>query len=111
MVLLTMTPAIVGGLSKIDGSRDQQPEATEDASEATQTPDEVSLEEPETGKPISHGQIVNLWKKLRAQGDSSHSLEELLRGARIYIPPPAPKPEPVSFPMTGCTITYHEVIH
>ncbi|KAM0428892.1 hypothetical protein ACHAPT_006692 [Fusarium lateritium] len=60
----------------------------------SQQPDEPSIDDPEIGKPISHGQIVNLWKKLRAQDNSTYTLEHLLRGASVYIPPPPPKPEP-----------------
>lgn len=80
MVLLTMTSSIAEGLKQLD-------EAYNDA-HAT-GPAEAA-----PGKPISHGQIVDLWKKL-ASDDGSHSLERLLRGAQVYIPPPQPKPEPV----------------
>lgn len=92
MVLLTMTPSIVDGLRKVEAEQDEGRRAvahTEDASAAASS--EPPLEDPAVGKPISHGQIVDLWQKLRP----SSSLEQLLQGARVYIPPPPPKPEPV----------------
>lgn len=87
MVLLTMTPSIVEAVQKLEGgdsSRSQDETATE-----------PTLTDPAVGKPISHGQIIDLWKRLRANGHSGQSLEGLLRGAAIYSPPPPPKPEPV----------------
>lgn len=98
MVLLTMTPSIVEGLRKL-----QQPQAPteeleteEEVTSPAKDSKEPSLEDPEVGKPISHGQIVDLWKKLKETEDSAYSLEQLLRGAHVYVPPPPPKPEPVS---------------
>ncbi|OAQ71826.1 ATPase, vacuolar ER assembly factor, Vma12 [Purpureocillium lilacinum] len=91
MVLLTMTPSIVDGLRKVEAEQDEGRRATaqsKDASAAASS--EPSLEDPAVGKPISHGQIVDLWQKLRP----SSNLEQLLQGARVYIPPPPPKPEP-----------------
>ncbi|KAL3952058.1 hypothetical protein ACCO45_013775 [Purpureocillium lilacinum] len=91
MVLLTMTPSIVDGLRKVEAEHNDSRHAvahTEDASAAASSG--PSLEDPAVGKPISHGQIVDLWQKLRP----SSSLEQLLQGARVYIPPPPPKPEP-----------------
>jgi hypothetical protein len=99
MVLLTITPSIVEALAIKEPSNPEAVEAHHDDNEIdapSQKPDEPSLDEPEVGKPIFHGQIVNLWKNLKAQGNSSYTLEQLLRGASIYIPPPPPKPEPVS---------------
>ena len=97
MVLLTMTAAIVDALK----SSPEEPDKTPNADE-TRTSNEVAstrqpaLSEPEVGKPISHGQIVDLWKRLQAaQAGSSPSLELLLRGAHVYIQPPPPKKEPV----------------
>lgn len=48
------------------------------------------------GKPIHHGQVVELWKGLKAKCETKYTLEDLLRGSKVYVPPPAPKPEPVS---------------
>ncbi|KAJ4190939.1 hypothetical protein NW755_005154 [Fusarium falciforme] len=97
MVLLTITPSIVEALAIKESSKSEAVEAHHDDNEtdaASQKPDEPSLDEPEVGKPIYHGQIVDLWKNLKTQGNSSYTLEQLLRGASIYIPPPPPKPEP-----------------
>lgn len=90
MVLLTMTPSIVEGL-EIRG--DVTPAASESESNAAH--EEPSLEAPAPGKPISHGQILDLWRHLR-DDHADYTLEKLLLGARVYITPPPPKPEPVS---------------
>ena len=83
MVLLTMTPSIVEGLKSLPKKH-----------EASQ-PD-PSLEDPSVGKPIAHSQVVNLWHQLKNDKDSTpSSLENLLRGSRIYVAAPPPKPEPV----------------
>ncbi|KAH7159631.1 endoplasmic reticulum-based factor for assembly of V-ATPase-domain-containing protein [Dactylonectria estremocensis] len=96
MVLLTMTPSIVEALTLHATPKRPAPAQKDD--ETTPSPqvttDEPSLDEPTIGKPISHGQIVDLWRNLKSQGDSAHSLEQLLRGANVYISPPPPKPEP-----------------
>lgn len=99
MVLLTMTPSIVEALGKLDAPKPTQQSETADSDEPTESShiltEEPSLDNPEVGKPIYHGQIIQLWQQLRAQSES-HPLEQLLRGANIYIPPSPPKPEPVS---------------
>jgi hypothetical protein len=56
---------------------------------------EPSLSNPTLGNPISHGQVIDLWKELKARNLSPRSLDSLLRGARVYVPPPKPKPDPV----------------
>lgn len=91
-----MTLSIVEGLQKFEQPMESR---RSDGSEAETSPEnktaEPSLENPEVGKPISHGQVVDLWKQLQAAGHSTYTLEQLLRGANVYIPPPPPKPEPV----------------
>ncbi|TVY22943.1 hypothetical protein LHYA1_G008438 [Lachnellula hyalina] len=57
---------------------------------------EPSLENPKVGNPISHGQVIDLSRQLKAQGLSPCSLEILLKGVRVYIPPPPAKKEPTS---------------
>ena len=57
--------------------------------------EEPSLSNPKLGNPISHGQAIDLSRKLKAQNLSPRSLDVLLRGARVYVAPPPPKPEPV----------------
>lgn len=96
MVLLTMTPSIVEGLQKLEQPLEQK--RSDETEAETHPPNETtepSIESPEVGKPISHGQIVDLWKRLQASGHSTYTLEQLLRGANVYIPPPPPKHEPV----------------
>ncbi|KUI72449.1 hypothetical protein VM1G_07529 [Cytospora mali] len=102
MVLLTMTPSTVGAIVKLNEivSEEQLPKTESEGEveskdkDKADVQDEPSLDEPEVGKPISHGQIVHLWKQSKAHHAGSFSLETLLRGARIYVPPPPPKPEP-----------------
>lgn len=87
MVILTMSHPIVEAIH----TRNEVVLAERPAPEA-----DPSLQIPAVGKPISHGQIVELWNDLRAHGHDKFSLEYLLRGSRVYIPPPPPKPETVS---------------
>ncbi|KAF4126197.1 Endoplasmic reticulum-based factor for assembly of V-ATPase [Geosmithia morbida] len=84
MVLLTMTASMVESLGHIAPG----PELCSDEASP-------SLDQPAVGKPIAHSQIINLWKQLKTCADApSISLEKLLVGAVVYIPPPPPKPEP-----------------
>lgn len=94
MVLLTITPLIQRGLKELekfnhnpddDDGQDVQKDATS----------EPSLSDPQIGKPISHGQIIDLSRSLKAKQLQDYSLESLLKGTKIYVPPPPPKPEPV----------------
>lgn len=96
MVLLTMTLSIVEGLQKLDQPREsRRSDESEAEAPLENKTTEPSLEDPEVGKPISHSQVVDLWKQLQAAGHSTYTLEQLLRGANVYIAPPPPKPEPV----------------
>lgn len=102
MVRLTMTPSIVEGLRKLAEARDQiEFENAITTSENADRPNsnedtEPSLEHPEIGKPISHHQILKLRSRLKEGGHPGFTMEVLLRGSKVYTPPPAPKPEPVS---------------
>ncbi len=58
-------------------------------------PAESSFENPKIGNPISHGQVIDLSAQLKALGIQPSSLDILLRGSWVYVPPPPPKPEPV----------------
>lgn len=58
--------------------------------------EEPPLTNPKLGNPISHGQVIDLSRQLKADGLSPMSLDILLRGARVYVAAPPPKPEPVS---------------
>lgn len=97
MVLLTMTPAIVAALGDLRSQEDYQSPgvASSIQIESTLPSNDPSLAEPALGQPISHGQIVDLWAKLRPLRNEAHSLEKLLQGSRVYRVPPPPKPEPV----------------
>lgn len=76
----------------------QEQTKTEPGEKTAEAQAEPSLETPKIGNPISHGQVVDLSKQMKPQGLEPCRLETLLKGARIYIPPPPPKPEPVSRP-------------
>jgi hypothetical protein len=95
MVLLSMTPAVAAAVKIYteDGKYEQRPE-------------EPSLDAPAPGNPISHGQLIDISKYLKANAEKARTwnsenedvpiyLNELMRGCMIYAPPPKPKAEPV----------------
>lgn len=73
-----------------------QQRAVEPSADAQTSGEEPSLESPKVGNPISHGQIVDLWKALQGPDAKRYSLENLLKGSGVHVTPPPPKPEPVS---------------
>ncbi|RFU78570.1 atpase, vacuolar er assembly factor, vma12 [Trichoderma arundinaceum] len=87
MVLLTMTPSIVDALKQLEEQHKRDEPNDDTASSST---------ERAIGNPISHSEIISLHKRLNASQSSApkYSLEQLLQGSRVYIPPPPPKPEP-----------------
>lgn len=97
MVLLTMTPAIVQALEKLQRQQLsialQVDKAQLEALGAEAQ--EPSLSEPSVDKPISHGQIIDISKQMKTLDLSPYHLDTLLRGSKVYIPPPPPKPKPV----------------
>lgn len=105
MVLLTMTPSIVDALKQVEEQHkaDDQRKADEPSNDASQDQSNdaaSSSTEPAVGSPVSHSDIISLYKKLSAleTSEPKYSLEQLLQGSQVYIPPPPPpKPEPVSF--------------
>ncbi|KAM4065692.1 endoplasmic reticulum-based factor for assembly of v-ATPase domain-containing protein [Hirsutella rhossiliensis] len=93
-----MTPSMVDGLKSLgddvsEKPTDDGPKCDEARTQPRQGSD-PSLTEPAIGRPISHGQVVDLWKRLQSMQPSSCSLDALLKGSRVYVPPPPPKPEP-----------------
>ena len=66
---------------------------------------EPSLSDPKPGNPISHGQIIDLWRATQAQNVLSTTLDVLMRGSRIYITPSEPKQEPVYLSLQLRSIT------
>ncbi|KAL8306986.1 hypothetical protein RB593_005735 [Gaeumannomyces tritici] len=99
MVLLTITAPM---LEVIHEWRDRAPD--EDLPQ--QADGEPSLSDPAVGKPISHAQIIELRNGLREKGCDSFSLERLLVGSTVFVPPPPQKPEHVR---ATCHIVRHEV--
>ncbi|KAF5977729.1 hypothetical protein FCOIX_6326 [Fusarium coicis] len=91
-----MTSSILEALSIVEATETPQIEDHDETEEqaSQQSTQEPILDDPKLGNPISHGQIIDLWKQLKAQGNSNFTLEQLLRSASVYIPPPPPKPEP-----------------
>jgi TMEM199 family protein len=94
MVLLCMTPAVA---EVVELFLEHVPK------ENLQEP---SLESPAEGKPISHGQLIDISHYLKANGIKSTKngkslptrLEELLKGCSIYKPPkPQSKPKVCHF--------------
>ena len=97
MVRLTITPAIIRALEELQANG-QVPEAFHGTSEPL-------LDQPATGNPITHGQIIAISKALKEiKTDAlngklhtmvSYHLDDLLRGSKVYVDPPKPKAEPV----------------
>ncbi|EFQ34144.1 hypothetical protein CGRA01v4_09728 [Colletotrichum graminicola] len=109
MVQLTVTPSIADGLQRLaevrsirdetdtskTGTAAQEPTSDGSAtSVATPNTEEPTLNPPAVGEPITHSQVLHLWRDLKSEGIDGFSLEGLLRGANVYIPPPPPQPEP-----------------
>lgn len=100
MVLLTMTPAMVKALQAYNAN---PPSLTEDLTLSS----EPSLDNVTECDPISHSQILGITRHLREQAAlgqeldfesevrPSYHLDDLLRGARVFIPPARPEAEPV----------------
>ena len=94
MVHLTMTAVMVQALEQLRGYK-LLPE----------TSDDLPLDEPALGKPISHAQIIGVARQLKQVHEDEHfaksehlvsyHLDNLLRGSQVYIEPPKPKKEPV----------------
>ncbi|CZR57722.1 uncharacterized protein PAC_07611 [Phialocephala subalpina] len=58
--------------------------------------DQPTLDSPKIGNPITHGQVVDLSKQMKERRMEPCRLEVLLKGSRIYTPPPPKKAEPTS---------------
>jgi hypothetical protein len=80
MVLLRITPGILSALEKANSPND--------------------LPQPKLNEPISHAQLIQLSKMLRASGHDAN-LDALLRGTGVYVPPPAEKKAKVRLPFLG----------
>jgi hypothetical protein len=87
MVLLVTTTHIISALEAVPPSSRKE----------LDLPDSLSI-----NSPISHEQLISLSHFFRngANGTSpdpkpDRSLNSLLRGTKVYVPPPPKKPEPV----------------
>ncbi|KAF2147133.1 uncharacterized protein K452DRAFT_293604 [Aplosporella prunicola CBS 121167] len=88
-----MTPAVVQAVHAWHRLADDQ--------QQRELPQQPELAAPAPGAPISHAQLLRISSFLTTAKSSSDEpgppairLNDLLRGARIYVPPPPPKPEP-----------------
>ncbi|CAJ2509306.1 Uu.00g143320.m01.CDS01 [Anthostomella pinea] len=88
-----MTASIVEALKLLENRSDSNFQPNKSDSTATKEP---SLDDPALGKPISHGQIIDTWEHFKSTGHDEITLEGLLGGASIYVPPPPQKPEPTN---------------
>lgn len=82
MVLLNTTPKILAYLASLS------PASLATVSDADTIPIPINTQD-----PISHRKLVVL-SRLQIKDGKLRSLDELLRGTAIYIPPPPAKPEP-----------------
>lgn len=105
MVLLTMTPKMVEAVKRYYelGHDCLEGKASGTANDEFPTTDCPNLRNACVGMPISHGQVLDISRVLRARSgpcppedDKSFSLEALLRGAKVYVAPKKPRAEPVS---------------
>ncbi|KAI1822231.1 endoplasmic reticulum-based factor for assembly of V-ATPase-domain-containing protein [Xylaria intraflava] len=96
MVLLTMTPSVVEALLLLRDSSDPHDSSSDTTQSRHTGPEEPFTKDPALGDPISHGQVIDTWNALKAKGYAGFTLEDMLRGARVYVPPPPPKPEPTA---------------
>jgi hypothetical protein len=140
MVFLSITPPIVQALEKLrsfqetttleicdardkDEKTSHVPQSTksnakgpEDVGFTTgtiaQTVDtgEPDLSNARIGNPISHHQIIEIARRMRTRGLQPHTLEMLLKGAKVYIAPPTVKPEPVTIEL-NCLSRSRLLIH
>ena len=107
MVNLTMTEAIVAALQYSCENKLQR--FLEEGNGH-----EPAIQDPAIGKPISHIQVISLSRCLQNhfQNDKSatlsttdapcaYHLDALLRGSRVHVEAPKPKPEPVSHLIVG----------
>lgn len=87
MVLLVITVRILSAIEAIPSSRRKD----------LDLPDSPGL-----NSPISHEQLIGLSRYLKDNPVNNHgdnkipkTLNSLLHGTRVYVPPPPKKPEPV----------------
>ena len=100
MVLLTVTPTAKGVIDEYCSEPQHGQQDDQSGSEL----DLQALSQLQIGSPIEHHQLVALSKVLVGRskvrrdeaGEARYRLDNILRGAKLYQPPPLPKKEPVS---------------
>lgn len=87
------------------------------ALEAIPTSDRKDLNlpsNPSLDSPITHDQLIRLSRYFRSENATSNpndarTLNSLLHGTKVYVPPPPPKPEPVRLHLLQIPyIPYHK---
>lgn len=96
MVLLTITSAAKSAIELYNKLNQKS---------TCQSLNEAPLADSQVGDPVSHAQLIEIARSLKEQygkndsikrsKDAQFDLETLLKGARIYTPPPKPKQAPV----------------
>jgi hypothetical protein len=85
------------GDGQAQGGNEKSTDNDQDQSaKAEKSPTEPPLSNPKVGNPISHGQVIDITRGLKAHRIHPRNLDSLLRGSKVYVPPPPPKAEPVS---------------
>ena len=92
MVLLVTTSRILSAIETIPSSRRKEPDLD--------LPDSLDV-----NAPISHEQLIRIARYFKNNPDDNHgeseppkTLNSLLHGTKVYVPPPPKKPEPVGYP-------------
>lgn len=103
MVQLVVTTRILSAIEAIPPSR----------REDLDLPDLINL-----NSPISHEQLIGLSRYLKSNPDGHDSdsntptsLNSLLHGTKVYVPPPPKKPEPVLPPSSKQYMTTHDLLN
>ena len=100
MVLLTVTPTAKGVIEEYCSNSQHEQQDDNSGSDL----DLQALSQLQVGSPIEHHRLVALSKALVGRskvdgheaGGARYRLDNILRGAKLYQPPPLPKKEPVS---------------
>lgn len=92
MVLLVTTSRILSAIETIPSSRRKDLDLD--------LPDSLDV-----NAPIPHEQLIRIARYFKNNPDDNHgenqppkTLNALLHGTRVYVPPPPKKPEPVRYP-------------
>lgn len=97
MVLLTTTPRILSAISNLLELPLQVSSTSKTGHNIPPTPSALSSLPRSLDEPISHSSLVNLSQTLLSAlptSGSKYTLNSLLQGTQVYVPPPPPKAKP-----------------